>query len=142
MMKYFVSFLCSLILAFGILPTADAATVSRLTWADRNETAPHFVRIVLDLSESVTGEAYLSKDGLTVNVVLLETDIGAGVPEAYTVSAGAVNTISLWKSGGNLILSAKLKHTIDPSGVKIFPLAPDAKAGRPQRLVLDIPSKG
>ena len=138
-MKKFAAFLCSVFLACGAI-SADAATVTRLTWADRSEETPPFVRIVMDLSEPVTGEAFLSNDGLAVNVLLQSSVIGSGVPGRIAVSSKAVNAISFSRSGDNLVLSAKLNHTIDPSRVKIFPLEADAETGRPQRLVLDIPS--
>ena len=139
-MKILISFLCAMLLTCGITP-AEAATVTRMTWADRHEVSPPFVRIVLDLDVPVTGECYLLNDGLTVNVVLLDSVIGAGVPTTLSVPSKAINTLSFSRSGQNLILAAKLNHTIDASRVKIFALEPDAKTGRPQRLVLDIPAK-
>ncbi len=138
-MKNFIAFLCSLFLMCGAI-SADAATVTRLTWADRSEETPPFVRIVMDLSEPVTGEAFLANDGLAVNVVLRDSAIGSGVPGVLPVSSKTIHEISFSRSGAHLVLSAKLNHTIDPSRVKIFPLESDPETGRPQRLVLDIPS--
>ncbi len=140
MIKILVSFLCTLLLACQVIPT-KAATVTRLAWADRHEETPPFVRIVLDLDEPVTGECYLLNDGLTVNVVLLDSALLSSVPAMLTVPSKTLHTLSFSRSGQNLIFAAGLNHTIDASRVKIFTLEPDAKAGRPQRLVLDIPAK-
>lgn len=136
-------FLCllSLLFSFLISAGAEAATINGIFWAARTDTSTPFVRIVIELSEAVKAEASLANDGKTLHLTVKDTDLSSAVSSSYIVSKQNVKSFSVRAEGTDTKITADMANALSSSDLKVFPLKPDAAAGRPHRLVIDIPSK-
>lgn len=142
LMKHFflliLAFLTVLLLPAGIL-TASAAEVTDFRWTVRNDGNPRFIRMVLDLSQSVKASAALDKSGQNLELVIQKSTMGKAVKDQYDLYKQNVDFVTFSEDDGDLRLDAALNTPMDMKDIKIFPLKKDDKAKKPHRLVIDIP---
>ena len=141
MKKIFLA-IVSILFSFCIVAGAEAATLTDVSWASRTDAQTPFVRIVLSLSAPAKAEASLKNEGKTLSVKLKDSVLSDSVSSSYSVSKQNVGTVFLSSTAGDIQIETTLNQSLTAADIKIFPLKPDTKAGRPQRLVIDIPSKG
>ena len=141
MKKFFLfllSFLSLFLIPAGTVP-AGAAEVTDFRWTARNDGNPRFVRMVLDLSQSVKASAALDKSGQNLEVLLKDSSQGTKVKDQYDLYSQNVDFATFAKDDEDLRLDVALNTPMRMKDIKIFPLKRDKKAGKPQRLVIDIP---
>lgn len=122
----------------GTLPTG-AAEVTDFRWTVRNDRNPPFIRMVLDLSQSVKASAALDKNGQNLEVVLKNSVEGEKIKEQYNMYKQNVDFATFAKDDSDLRLDVALNTPMRMKDIKIFPLKQDKKADKPHRLVIDIP---
>lgn len=120
---------------------AEAATVTGVSWAARTDADIPFVRIVLELSAPVNADLSVSKDGKNLYVSLPDSAIASSVDSSYTIGKQNAETFTLSASEGDVKTCIRLTRALSKKEIKVFSVKPDAKAGRPNRLVIDIPSR-
>lgn len=134
--------LLSMLTLFLFLPFrfAAAADVTSIRWTARNDGKPPFIRMVLDLSGKGEAEASLDSAGETLTIRMKNSQKKDDVAGSYTISAQNVTTAVAKNDGDDMRLTVNLKTAMKMSDIKVFALKPDAAAGLPHRLVIDIPS--
>ena len=140
-MKYFKLIL--LVLSLLLLPLvaseawAQDAEITDFRWTARNDGDPPFVRIVADLSKAVKAEAAIDASGKNFEVILKDTKKSIGKSQ-YDMDPRAIDFATVSEKDGDTALTKPQK--IDD--IHVFALRPDAKLGKPHRLVIDIPIQG
>lgn len=135
---FLLAFLSLFLIPAGTLP-AGAAEVTDFRWTVRNDGNPRFIRMVLDLSQSVKASAALDKSGQNLEVLLKNSSQGKEVKDQYDLYSQNVDFATFAEDDGNLRLDVALNTTMRMKDIKIFPLKRDKKANKPHRLVIDIP---
>ena len=133
-----LAFLTLFLLPAGALP-ASAAEVTDFRWTVRNDGNPPFIRMVLDLSQSVKASAALDKSGQNLEVVLNNSNAGKKIKDQYNMYKQNVDFATFAGDDGDLRLDVALNTPMRMKDIKIFPLKRDKKADKPHRLVIDIP---
>lgn len=137
--------LCIMILFSAVVPVRAAETqgiVTDMVWTSRNDGDPPFVRIVLNLSRSVKAEAAIDEAGKNLQVILKNTTKKEGVAHQYDMDPRAVDFATLSENNRNTYLDVALTKSQKMENIRVFALRPDPKAGKPHRLVVDIPILG
>lgn len=141
MKKIFLIFLTALAVFLwpaGCL-SSEAAEVTNFRWTVRNDGNPRFIRMVLDLSQSVKASAALDKSGQNLELVIHKSTQGKAVEDQYDLYKQNVDFATFAEDGKDLRLDVALNTPMDMKDIKIFPLKKDDKAKKPHRLVIDIP---
>ncbi len=140
-MKRFFTVLLPFLFTFALFTFADAANVTGVSWAARTDATIPFVRIVLDVSAPVKADVTVSKDGKAVYVSLPDSTVSKNVDSSYTIGKQNTETFTLSSADGDVKTCVRLSRALTKKEIKVFSLKPDTKAGRPDRLVIDIPSR-
>ncbi len=140
MKRIFIAVL-TFLFSLAVWACAEAATVTGVSWAARTDADIPFVRIVLELSAPVKADLSVSKDGKNLYVSLPDSAIASSVDHSYTIGKQNAETFTLSASEGDVKTCVRLTRALPSNEIKAFLVKPDAKAGRPDRLVIDIPSR-
>ena len=140
-MKRIFTAVLTFLFALAVSAHTEAANVTGVSWAARTDATIPFVRIVLDLSEPVRADFTVSKDGKAVYISLPDSAVSQNVDSSYTIGKQNAETFTVSSSGSDVKTCIRLKRALSKKEIKVFSLKPDAKAGRPNRLVIDIPSR-
>lgn len=140
-MKRTFILILTFLFTFALAALAEAATVTGVSWASRTDATIPFVRIVLDVSAPVKPDFTVSKDGKAVYVSLPDSTVSKSVDSSYTIGKQNAETFTLSSSGSDVKTCVRLSRALSKKEIKVFSLKPDVKAGRPDRLVIDIPSR-
>lgn len=144
-MKYFKLIL--LVLSLLLLPLAASeacaanAEITDFRWTARNDGDPPFVRIVADLSKAVKAEAAIDTAGKNFEVILKDTKKSIGKSQ-YDMDPRAVDFATVSEKDGDTYIDVALTKPQKIDDIHVFALRPDAKLGKPHRLVIDIPIQG
>ena len=98
--------------------SAAPASITNFRWTARNDGDPPFVRIAMDLSHAVKAEAAIDEEGKNFQLILRDT------------------------AKGSALHQYEMDKPQKMENIRVFALRPDAKAGKPHRLVVDIPIIG
>lgn len=144
-MKYFKLIL--LVFSLLLLPWAgneawakDAA-ITDLRWTARNDGDPPFIRIVTDLTKAVQAEAAIDKSGKNFEVILKNTQKSFSGSQ-YDMDPRAIDFTTVSEKDGDTYIDVALTKPQKIDDIHVFALRPDAKLGKPHRLVIDIPIQG
>lgn len=144
-MKYFKLIL--LVLSLLLLPLvaseawAQDAEITDFRWTARNDGDPPFVRIVADLSKAVKAEAAIDASGKNFEVILKDTKKSIGKSQ-YDMDPRAIDFATVSEKDGDTYIDVALTKPQKIDDIHVFALRPDAKLGKPHRLVIDIPIQG
>lgn len=144
-MKYFKLIL--LVLSLLLLPLAASeawaqdAEITDFRWTARNDGDPPFVRIVADLSKAVKAEAAIDTAGKNFEVILKDTKKSIGKSQ-YDMDPRAIDFATVSEKDGDTYIDVALTKPQKIDDIHVFALRPDAKLGKPHRLVIDIPIQG
>lgn len=144
-MKYFKLIL--LVLSLLLLPLAASeacaanAEITDFRWTARNDGDPPFVRIVADLSKAVKAEAAIDASGKNFEVILKDTKKSIGKSQ-YDMDPRAIDFATVSEKDGDTYIDVALTKPQKIDDIHVFALRPDAKLGKPHRLVIDIPIQG
>ena len=144
-MKYFKLIL--LVLSLLLLPLAASeacaanAEITDFRWTARNDGDPPFVRIVADLSKAVKAEAAIDASGKNFEVILKDTKKSIGKSQ-YDMDPRAIDFATVSEKNGDTYIDVALTKPQKIDDIHVFALRPDAKLGKPHRLVIDIPIQG
>lgn len=128
----------------GILSASAAETSIRLSdlrWTARNDGDPPFVRIAMDLSKAVKAEAAIDAEGKNFQVILRNTK-KENVASQYEMDPRIIDFATLSEKEGDTYLDILMTKPVRMADIRIFALRPDKAAGKPHRLVIDIPIPG
>ncbi|MFQ9401390.1 MAG: hypothetical protein ACLR1D_03275 [Dialister sp.] len=137
------TFLFALIFS-GFLSVSAAETpavVSALRWTARNDGDPPFVRIAMDLSKAVKAEAAIDAEGKNFQVILRNTK-KENVASQYEMDSRIIDFATLSEKDGDTYLDILMTKPVRMADIRIFALRKDMAAGKPHRLVVDIPIPG
>ena len=137
------TFLFALIFS-GFLFVSAAETpsvVSALRWTARNDGDPPFVRIAMDLSKAVKAEAAIDAEGKNFQVILRNTK-KENVASQYEMDSRIIDFATLSEKDGDTYLDVLMTKSVRMADIRIFALRKDMAAGKPHRLVVDIPIPG
>lgn len=144
-MKYFKLIL--LVLSLLLLPLAASeacaanAEITDFRWTARNDGDPPFVRIVADLSKAVKAEAAIDASGKNFEVILKDTKKSIGKSQ-YDMDPRAIDFATVSEKEGDTYIDVAFTKPQKIDDIHVFALRPDAKLGKPHRLVIDIPIQG
>ena len=144
-MKYFKLIL--LVFSLLLLPWAGNeawakdAEITDLRWTARNDGDPPFVRIVTDLTKAVQAEAAIDKSGKNFEVILKNTQKSFSGSQ-YDMDPRAIDFTTVSEKDGDTYIDVALTKPQKIDDIHVFALRPDAKLGKPHRLVIDIPILG
>ncbi len=145
MKKIFALFLFILSLFFlgtsFVMASERETAVSALRWTSRNDGDPPFVRIAMDLSGSIKAEAAIDEAGKNLQIILRKTR-KENVASQFEMDNRAVDFATLSEKDGDTYLDILLTKPQRIDDIRVFALRPDKKAGKPHRLVVDIPIVG
>ena len=137
------TFLFALIFS-GFLSASASETpsvVSALRWTARNDGDPPFVRIAMDLSKAVKAEAAIDAEGKNFQVILRNTK-KENVASQYDMDSRIIDFATLSEKDGDTYLDILMTKPVRMADIRIFALRKDMAAGKPHRLVVDIPIPG
>ena len=117
------------------------AVVSALRWTARNDGDPPFVRIAMDLSKAVKAEAAIDAEGKNFQVILRNTK-KENVASQYEMDSRIIDFATLSEKDGDTYLDVLMTKSVGMADIRIFALRKDMAAGKPHRLVVDIPIPG
>ena len=120
---------------------AKDAEITDLRWTARNDGDPPFVRIVTDLTQAVQAEAAIDKSGKNFEVILKGTKKSCSGSQ-YDMDPRAIDFATVSEKGGDTYIDIALTKPQKIDDIHVFALRPDAKLGKPHRLVIDIPIQG
>jgi N-acetylmuramoyl-L-alanine amidase len=132
-------FLSAFLLTAVTEAQAASASITDLRWTTRTDASPHFVRIVMDLTGSVHAEAAIDDSGKNLEIVLKNTSMDDDIDSSYSMNKDIVKNVKVSEHGSDVYLDAALTKSHTMNDIKIFGLKPDSSAGKPHRLVIDIP---
>ena len=144
-MKYFKLIL--LVFSLLLLPWAGNeawakdAEITDLRWTARNDGDPPFVRIVTDLTKAVQAEAAIDKSGKNFEVILKNTQKSFSGSQ-YDMDQRVIDFTTVSEKDGDTYIDVALTKPQKIDDIHVFALRPDAKLGKPHRLVIDIPIQG
>lgn len=144
-MKYFKLILLVFSLLWLPLAANEAwakdAEITDLRWTARNDGDPPFVRIVTDLTKAVQAEAAIDKSGKNFEVILKNTQKSFSGSQ-YDMDPRAIDFTTVSEKDGDTYIDVALTKPQKIDDIHVFALRPDAKLGKPHRLVIDIPIQG
>ena len=117
---------------------AKEAEITDLRWTARNDGDPPFVRIVTDLTKAVQAEAAIDKSGKNFEVILKNTQKSFSGSQ-YDMDPRAIDFATVSEKDGDTYIDVALTKPQKIDDIHVFALRPDAKLGKPHRLVIDIP---
>lgn len=120
---------------------AKEAEITDLRWTARNDGDPPFVRIVTDLTKAVQAEAAIDKSGKNFEVILKNTQKSFSGSQ-YDMDPRAIDFTTVSEKDGDTYIDVVLTKPQKIDDIHVFALRPDAKLGKPHRLVIDIPIQG
>ena len=120
---------------------AQDAEITDLRWTARNDGDPPFVRIVTDLTKAVQAEAAIDKSGKNFEVILKNTQKSFSGSQ-YDMDPRAIDFATVSEKDGDTYIDVALTKPQKIDDIHVFALRPDAKLGKPHRLVIDIPIQG
>lgn len=120
---------------------AKEAEITDLRWTARNDGDPPFVRIVTDLTKAVQAEAAIDKSGKNFEVILKNTQKSFSGSQ-YDMDPRAIDFATVSEKDGDTYIDVALTKPQKIDDIHVFALRPDAKLGKPHRLVIDIPIQG
>ena len=120
---------------------AKDAEITDLRWTARNDGDPPFVRIVTDLTKAVQAEAAIDKSGKNFEVILKNTQKSFSGSQ-YDMDPRAIDFTTVSEKDGDTYIDVALTKPQKIDDIHVFALRPDAKLGKPHRLVIDIPIQG
>ena len=120
---------------------AKDAEITDLRWTARNDGDPPFVRIVTDLTKAVQAEAAIDKSGENFEVILKNTKKSFSGSQ-YDMDPRAIDFTTVSEKDGDTYIDVALTKPQKIDDIHVFALRPDAKLGKPHRLVIDIPIQG
>ena len=141
--KLLFTMILLLLLPLG-MPTQAAssgASMTNLRWTSRNDGNPPFVRIAMDVTKAVKAEAAIDEEGKNFELVLKNTSMG-NVNDQYDMDSRAIDFATVSEKDGDTYLDVALTKPQTMNNIHVFALRPDAKAGKPHRVVVDIPIIG
>ena len=120
---------------------AKEAEITDLRWTARNDGDPPFARIVTDLTKAVQAEAAIDKSGKSFEVILKNTQKSFSGSQ-YDMDPRAIDFTTVSEEDGDTYIDVALTKPQKIDDIHVFALRPDAKLGKPHRLVIDIPILG
>ena len=121
--------------------SAAPASITNFRWTARNDGDPPFVRIAMDLSHAVKAEAAIDEEGKNFQLILRDTAKGSALHQ-YEMDERAIDFATVSEKNGDTYLDVLMTKPQKMENIRVFALRPDAKAGKPHRLVVDIPIIG
>ena len=121
--------------------SAAPASITNFRWTARNDGDPPFVRIAMDLSHAVKAEAAIDEEGKNFQLILRDTAKGSALHQ-YEMDERAIDFATVSEKNGDTNLDVLMTKPQKMENIRVFALRPDAKAGKPHRLVVDIPIIG
>lgn len=134
-------FFISLFLLAVYPASAAPASITNFRWTARNDGDPPFVRIAMDLSHAVKAEAAIDEEGKNFQLILRDTAKGSALHQ-YEMDERAIDFATVSEKNGDTYLDVLMTKPQKMENIRVFALRPDAKAGKPHRLVVDIPIIG
>lgn len=122
--------------------SAQNSVVTNLRYSSRNDKDPPFMRVVVDLSKPVYAEAAMDNEGKNLEIILRNTSKGS-IPHQYDdMDHRIIDFATVSEKDDDTYLDFALTQSQKMKNISIFALKADKNAGKPHRLVIDIPIPG